>query len=218
MEASAPDRLSKKWYRLKRKRKLVNRLMRQLIYSSGSEFLLEILGLSVVCFFPFSEYSLTQWSLDFLEMYQLRKAKLMWEWVCLLPLRLYRHATSCLSLSLPISLSQRWWCLEASGGLRWWRWSVPWKTTAEEDEPEILSVAYALSIVLVSVGDGPCADMRKFNNMKPKLEFNNFQIMMRDSSELAKETAFALAALNFSFCDAHVAISFTEQTLGIHSL
>ncbi|KAL0793209.1 hypothetical protein Bca101_064586 [Brassica carinata] len=82
-------------------------LQRQLIYSSGSEFLLEILGLSVVCFFPFSEYSLTQWSLDFLEMYQLRKAKLMWEWGLLAASTalVYRHATSCLSLSLPISLS-----------------------------------------------------------------------------------------------------------------
>ncbi|KAG2323075.1 hypothetical protein Bca52824_016288 [Brassica carinata] len=134
-------RRNRRW---KPRLRIVN-LQRQLIYSSGSEFLLEILGLSVVCFFPFSEYSLTQWSLDFLEMYQLRKAKLMWEW--------------------------RWWCLEASGGLRWWRWSVPWKTTAEEDEPEILSV---------SVGDGPCADMRKFNNMKPKLEFNNFQIPKKE--------------------------------------
>lgn len=36
--------------------------------------------------------------------------------------------------------------------------------------------------------------------------------MKRDSSELAKETAFALAALNFKFCDSPVAISFTEQT------
>ncbi|CAN7115882.1 unnamed protein product, partial [Brassica rapa subsp. narinosa] len=55
--------------------------------------------------------------------------------------------------------------------------------------------SYALSIVLVSVGDGPWADMRKFNDMIPKPEFNNFQfmnfteIMKRDSSELAKETA-----------------------------
>ncbi|KAL0696377.1 hypothetical protein Bca4012_063557 [Brassica carinata] len=72
--------------------------------------------------------------------------------------------------------------------------------------------SYALSIVLVSIGDGPCADMRKFNDMIPKFEFNNFQIMMRDSSELAKRTAFALAALNFRFCAAHVAMSFTEQT------
>ncbi|KAL0752290.1 hypothetical protein Bca101_034293 [Brassica carinata] len=27
---------------------------------------------------------------------------------------------------------ERWWCLEASGGMRWWMWSVPWKTMAED--------------------------------------------------------------------------------------
>ncbi|CAN7057115.1 unnamed protein product, partial [Brassica oleracea var. botrytis] len=49
------------------------------------------------------------------------------------------------------------------------------------------------------VGDGPWTDMMKFNDKIPKPEFNNFQfvnfteIMKRDSSELAKETAFALA-------------------------
>ncbi|KAH0940887.1 hypothetical protein HID58_000524 [Brassica napus] len=68
------------------------------------------------------------------------------------------------------------------------------------------------TIVNQSVVDRPLADIRKFNDMIPKPEFNNFQIMKRDSSELAKETAFALAALNFKFCDSPVAISFTEQT------
>ncbi|KAF3576693.1 hypothetical protein DY000_02033999 [Brassica cretica] len=55
--------------------------------------------------------------------------------------------------------------------------------------------SYALSIVIVSVGDVPWADMRKFDDMIPKHEFNNFQIKKRDSSELGKETSFALAAL-----------------------
>ncbi|CAG7874633.1 unnamed protein product [Brassica rapa] len=34
--------------------------------------------------------------------------------------------------------------------------------------------SYALSIVIVSVGDVPWADMRKFDDMIPKREFNNF--------------------------------------------
>lgn len=55
--------------------------------------------------------------------------------------------------------------------------------------------SYAMSIVIVSVGDVPWADMKKFDDMIPKREFNNFQIKKRDSSELGKETAFALAAL-----------------------
>ncbi|CAH8356274.1 unnamed protein product [Eruca vesicaria subsp. sativa] len=61
--------------------------------------------------------------------------------------------------------------------------------------------SYALSIVLIGVGDGPWEDMRKFDDKIPKREFDNFQfvnfteIMKRDSSESAKETAFALAAL-----------------------
>ncbi|ESQ27181.1 hypothetical protein EUTSA_v10018670mg [Eutrema salsugineum] len=61
--------------------------------------------------------------------------------------------------------------------------------------------SYALSIVLVGVGDGPWEDMRKFDDKIPKREFDNFQfvnfteIMKRDSPEPAKETAFALAAL-----------------------
>ncbi|CAN7000827.1 unnamed protein product [Brassica oleracea var. botrytis] len=61
--------------------------------------------------------------------------------------------------------------------------------------------SYALSIVIVSVGDVPWADMRKFDDMIPKREFNNIQfvnftkIKKRDSSELSKETSFALAAL-----------------------
>ncbi|XP_009104534.1 E3 ubiquitin-protein ligase RGLG4 [Brassica rapa] len=61
--------------------------------------------------------------------------------------------------------------------------------------------SYALSIVLIGVGDGPWEDMRKFDDKIPKREFDNFQfvnfteIMKRDSSESAKEAAFALAAL-----------------------
>ncbi|KAL1205635.1 E3 ubiquitin-protein ligase RGLG4 [Cardamine amara subsp. amara] len=61
--------------------------------------------------------------------------------------------------------------------------------------------SYALSIVLVGVGDGPWEDMRKFDDKIPKREFDNFQfvnfteIMKRDSPQSAKETAFALAAL-----------------------
>ncbi|CAF1990634.1 hypothetical protein HID58_076138 [Brassica napus] len=61
--------------------------------------------------------------------------------------------------------------------------------------------SYALSVVIVSVGDVPWADMRKFDDMIPKREFNNIQfvnftkIKKRDSSELSKETSFALAAL-----------------------
>lgn len=84
--------------------------------------------------------------------------------------------------------------------------------------------------------------MRKFNDTIPKPEFNKFQVsisfpisvpfvnflfdldlisakfmnftetMKIYSLELAKETAFSLAALNFRFCEAPVAISFTEQT------
>ncbi|VVB11595.1 unnamed protein product [Arabis nemorensis] len=61
--------------------------------------------------------------------------------------------------------------------------------------------SYALSIVLIGVGDGPWDDMRKFDDKLPKREFDNFQfvnfteIMSRDLSASAKETAFALAAL-----------------------
>ncbi|KAJ0231796.1 E3 ubiquitin-protein ligase RGLG4 [Hirschfeldia incana] len=61
--------------------------------------------------------------------------------------------------------------------------------------------SYALSIVLIGVGDGPWEDMRKFDDKIPKREFDNFQfvnfteIMKRDSPQSAKETAFALAAL-----------------------
>ncbi|KAF3543407.1 hypothetical protein DY000_02008789 [Brassica cretica] len=35
------------------------------------------------------------------------------------------------------------------------------------------ATSYALSIVLVSVGDGPWTDMMKFNDKIPKPEFNN---------------------------------------------
>ncbi|KAF2584842.1 hypothetical protein F2Q70_00035598 [Brassica cretica] len=71
------------------------------------------------------------------------------------------------------------------------------------------SCSYGLSIVLVSVVDRSLADVRKFNDMIPKPDF---KIMKRNSSELSKETAFILPALNYRFCDAPVAISFTEQT------
>ncbi|CAN6894947.1 unnamed protein product [Brassica oleracea] len=66
----------------------------------------------------------------------------------------------------------------------------------QANSPEFLSCcsSYALSIVLVSVGDGPWTDMMKFNDKIPKPEFNNFQVSSHfQSSELAKETAFALA-------------------------
>ncbi|KAF3517804.1 hypothetical protein DY000_02062942 [Brassica cretica] len=36
--------------------------------------------------------------------------------------------------------------------------------------------SYTLSIVIVSVGDVPWADMRKFDDMIPKREFNNIQV------------------------------------------
>ncbi|XP_010537822.1 PREDICTED: E3 ubiquitin-protein ligase RGLG2 [Tarenaya hassleriana] len=61
--------------------------------------------------------------------------------------------------------------------------------------------SYALSIVLVGVGDGPWEDMRKFDDKIPKRDFDNFQfvnftdIMTKYSTEPEKETAFALAAL-----------------------
>ncbi|KAG2247911.1 hypothetical protein Bca52824_087539 [Brassica carinata] len=104
---------------------------------------------------------------------------------------------------------------------------------SQEDKATIDAIfSYALSIVLVSVVDRPLADVRKFNDMIPKPDFilapfvyfffdldlisakfvNFTEIMKRNSSELAKETAFALPALNYKFCDAPVAISFPEQT------
>ncbi|KAE9620835.1 putative transcription factor C2H2 family [Lupinus albus] len=61
--------------------------------------------------------------------------------------------------------------------------------------------SYALSIILVGVGDGPWEDMKKFDDKIPARDFDNFQfvnfsdIMSKNSSSSEKETAFALAAL-----------------------
>ncbi|XP_059318313.1 E3 ubiquitin-protein ligase RGLG4 isoform X2 [Lycium ferocissimum] len=60
---------------------------------------------------------------------------------------------------------------------------------------------YPLSIVLVGVGDGPWEDMQKFDDRIPAREFDNFQfvnftaIMKNNTTDSAKEAAFALAAL-----------------------
>ncbi|KAE8677246.1 E3 ubiquitin-protein ligase RGLG2 [Hibiscus syriacus] len=60
---------------------------------------------------------------------------------------------------------------------------------------------YPLAIVLVGVGDGPWEDMKKFDDKIPSREFDNFQfvnftgIMTKNTSQVEKETAFALAAL-----------------------
>ncbi|KAL0835770.1 hypothetical protein Bca101_087659 [Brassica carinata] len=90
--------------------------------------------------------------------------------------------------------------------------------TKREFSQEDKATIDAILLTRVSVVDRPLADVRKFNDMIPKPDFSNFQfvnfteIMKRNSSELAKETAFALPALNYKFCDAPVAISFPEQT------
>ncbi|KAE8699103.1 E3 ubiquitin-protein ligase RGLG2 [Hibiscus syriacus] len=61
--------------------------------------------------------------------------------------------------------------------------------------------SYALSIVLVGVGDGPWEDMKKFDDKIPARDFDNFQfvnfteIMSKNTSPEEKEAAFALAAL-----------------------
>ncbi|XP_068656182.1 E3 ubiquitin-protein ligase RGLG4-like [Aristolochia californica] len=61
--------------------------------------------------------------------------------------------------------------------------------------------SYALSIVLVGVGDGPWEDMRKFDDKIPQRDFDNFQfvnftsIMTKNVSTSEKEAAFAVAAL-----------------------
>ncbi|WJX51071.1 E3 ubiquitin-protein ligase rglg4 [Trifolium repens] len=61
--------------------------------------------------------------------------------------------------------------------------------------------AYPLAIVLVGVGDGPWKDMKKFDDMIPTRDFDNFQfvnftkIMSKNTSPAKKEAAFALAAL-----------------------
>ncbi|WZZ79651.1 hypothetical protein YC2023_100223 [Brassica napus] len=88
------------------------------------------------------------------------------------------------------------------------------------NSPEFLSCcsSYALSIVLVSVGDGPWTDMMKFNDKIPKPAFNNFQVSshFQDHEErfirVSQRNCICTCCLKFRFCDAPVAISFTEQT------
>ncbi|KAG9439308.1 hypothetical protein H6P81_019473 [Aristolochia fimbriata] len=61
--------------------------------------------------------------------------------------------------------------------------------------------SYALSIVLVGVGDGPWEEMQKFDDKVPRRNFDNFQfvnftsIMDMNVSSSKKEAAFAVAAL-----------------------
>ncbi|XP_039691226.1 E3 ubiquitin-protein ligase RGLG4 isoform X4 [Medicago truncatula] len=72
-----------------------------------------------------------------------------------------------------------------------------------QEEKTIKAIAdaskYPLAIVLVGVGDGPWADMEKFDDTTR--DFDNFQfvnftkIMSKNTSETEKEAAFALAAL-----------------------
>ncbi|KAF2604902.1 hypothetical protein F2Q70_00027605 [Brassica cretica] len=47
--------------------------------------------------------------------------------------------------------------------------------------------SYALSIVIVNVGDVPWADMRKFDDMIPKREFNNIKLPANILSMLGKK-------------------------------
>lgn len=60
---------------------------------------------------------------------------------------------------------------------------------------------YALSIVLVGVGDGPWDTMKQFDDRIPQRAFDNFQfvnftnLMARNLPQPQKEAAFALAAL-----------------------
>ncbi|KAF3601677.1 hypothetical protein F2Q69_00034855 [Brassica cretica] len=81
--------------------------------------------------------------------------------------------------------------------------------TKRESSQEDKATIDAILLTRVSVVDRSLADVRKFNDMIPKPDF---KIMKRNSSELSKETTFILPALNYRFCDAPVAISFTEQT------
>ena len=61
--------------------------------------------------------------------------------------------------------------------------------------------AYALSIVLVGVGDGPWDMMHEFDDNLPHRNFDNFQfinfteVMRRDLPPLQREAQFALGAL-----------------------
>ncbi|PPD83680.1 hypothetical protein GOBAR_DD19405 [Gossypium barbadense] len=68
-----------------------------------------------------------------------------------------------------------------------------------QEEKTINSIVNAsshpLSIVLVGVGDGPWEDMKKFDDKIPARDFDNFQIMSKNTSPDEKEAAFALAAL-----------------------
>ncbi|KAI3996690.1 hypothetical protein MKX01_040990 [Papaver californicum] len=75
----------------------------------------------------------------------------------------------------------------------------------EQEEETIKAIVkaseYALSIVLVGVGDGPWETMEKFDDNIPARAFDNFQfvnfteIMSKDLPETRKETEFALSAL-----------------------
>ncbi|KAF3320573.1 E3 ubiquitin-protein ligase RGLG2 [Carex littledalei] len=65
----------------------------------------------------------------------------------------------------------------------------------------VMASNYALSIVLVGIGDGPWDDMKTFDDKIPARVFDNFQfvnftsIMEKNVSLQHKEAAFALAAL-----------------------
>jgi len=57
---------------------------------------------------------------------------------------------------------------------------------------------YALSIVMIGVGDGPWGDMQDFDDMLPSRRFDNFQFVCMDKvlrNHSGSDAAFALAAL-----------------------